>query len=167
MLPSFLASERTGVEVELAEDKLVDPTLDILSSLEGNSLWVRNILSHSRQAFIRFYGHFFPQKPLTDDVDFLELVKIFSSDPDPVPEFRHTATKAGVEVAMAMAHGELTNWEKVSSSYAKDDVGKAKSLKPFIKEVKKYSKTFLATTQPSKGYSSALPFPSTTHTEVP
>jgi hypothetical protein len=56
--------------------------------------------------------------------------------------------KTGVEVAMAMAmtHGERTNWEKVSSSYAKYDASKAKSLRISLKEAKKFSKVLIAMT---------------------
>lgn len=102
---------KTGVEVELDESQLVDLLLNSLSSLEGNSVRVQTLLTHSRRAFLRLQGHFFPHQPLAEDVDFLELIKKFSTDPDPVPEYRRAAMKTGVEVvmAMAMAHGERTN----------------------------------------------------------
>jgi hypothetical protein len=107
------------------------------------------LLALSHQAFSRLCGHVFPQQSLTDDVDFLELVKRFSIDPDAIPEYSRADTSVGVIVAMTMAmpHGECTNWEKVRSYYTNDNDGKAISLKPFIKEAKKFSKILVATIQ--------------------
>lgn len=165
--------KRTGADLGLDENAPEDPVLGELAAVEGNIIEVRSLLSHSWRTFLHLHGHFFPTKPLSADVSFLNLVKIFSADPNPTSEFRWSITKSGIEVTMAMAiaHGENVDWGMVSSSFAKDEAGKVKPLKSFYKEAKKYSKVFLATTQPTsspaKGALALQPSASATASEVP
>ena len=113
----------------LDEDK-VDPTLDALKLLEGNSIYCRNVINNCRKVVARLHGHVFPTEKLAEDYDLLELVHRFAATVDPFINYRRSQRQSGVEVAMPtlMAHGEPVNWKKVSSSYPKDATGTKKDL---------------------------------------
>ena len=64
-------------------------------------------------------------------------------------------------MAMAMAHGEVVDWDKVSSSHTVDRAGQPMSLVPFLKNAKKFSKKMIALVHPR-----STPSASATPTEV-
>ena len=145
----FPGTEVTDYSLQLGKDYEVDPLLDSLSVLEGNSVRARNLLTRSRRAFKRFHGHLFLKEKIPEEFD--ELVGLFNGEPDPMLEYRRSLTKTGSEVsmAMAMAHDAKVDWEKVSSSFPIDDAGQQVALKPFFKKAKKYSKLLVALTEVS------------------
>ena len=112
----------------MPEDQKTDPLLDSLTILEVNSVRVRNVLVHARRAFKRLFGHFFPRQKEPEDL--LALADVFNAAEDPALNYRRAATKTGVEIsmAMAMAHGEAVDWDKVSSSHAVDRAGQLMAL---------------------------------------
>jgi hypothetical protein len=120
----------------MPEDQKTDPLLDSLTMLEANSVRVRNVLVYARRAFKHLFGHFFPIQKEPEDL--LALANAFNAPEDPVINYHRAATKTGVEISMAMAmvHGEVVDWDKVSSSHAVDKAGQPTSLVPFLKNAK-------------------------------
>jgi hypothetical protein len=102
------------------------------------------VLVHARRAFKRLFGHFFPRQKEPEDL--LALVDVFNAVEDPTLNYHRAATKTGVEIsmAMAMAHGEVVDWDKVSSSHAVDKAGQPTSLVPFLKNAKRLSKKMMS-----------------------
>jgi hypothetical protein len=151
-------------------DQRQDVLLDSLTILEANSVRVHNVLVRVRRFFSKFFGHFFPKKEAPEDL--LDLVSSFNDTPDPVFSYRWNATKSGLEVAMAMvmAHEETADWEKVSSLHAVDATGAPKSLVPFIRKARNFSKKMIPlvcpTEAPSKDSSAAAPASSSAPSKV-
>jgi hypothetical protein len=94
---------------------------------------------------------------------------------DPMLPLKRLSTKIGAKVtmALAMSHGENVDWDKVSSSMAKDDDLKDVSIKAFLEEAKKYSSKMTALILPDDAPStsaapsaSAMPAAATTPAEV-
>jgi hypothetical protein len=83
---------------------------------------------------------------------------------DPVLNYRRAATKTGVEIvmALAMAQGEAVDWDKDSSSHVVDSAGQPKSMVPFLKNAKKFSKKMISLVHPISS-----PPASTVPSEVP
>jgi hypothetical protein len=71
---------------------------------------------------------------------------------------------------MVMAHEEVVNWEKVSSSHDTDAAGAPKSLVPFIRKARAFSKRTIPlecpTEAPPKDPSAAAPSSSSAPSEV-
>jgi hypothetical protein len=129
--------------------------------LEANSVPVRNVLVHACRAFTRLFRHFFLKQK--QPKDFLALADVFNAQEDPALNYRRAATKTGVEIvmAMAMAHSETVDWDKVSSSDVVDRTSQPMSLVPFLKNAEKFSKKMIALVHPS-----STPSASATPTEV-
>lgn len=126
-------TKKVGTAYQMPADQCKDLLLDSLTILEVNSVRVCNVLVRARRAFSRFFGHLFPKQK------------------DPVLAYHRSATKSGLQVAMAMvmAHDEVIDWEKVRSSHATKVVGAPKSLAPFIRKVKVFSKKMIPLVQPT------------------
>ncbi|KAM0887225.1 hypothetical protein ACQ4PT_029181 [Festuca glaucescens] len=144
-----LEVEKIGDSYEMPEDQKTDPLLDLLTMLEANNVRVRNMLVHARRAFTRLFGHFFLRQKQPEDL--LALADVFNAQEDPVLNYRRATTKTGMEIVMAiaMAHGEVVDWDKVSSSHAVDKAGQPMSLVPFLKNAKKFSKKMISLVHPT------------------
>jgi hypothetical protein len=164
------------VEVFAIKDgKEIDPLLDAVGVLEATYDLARDIISHTRRLCSRLFGMFFPKKKKEMSEHLGKLVDKLDTPEDPTLSLKRFSTEIGAKVtmALAMAHGEEVNWDKVSSSMAKDEDGKDVIMKTFLDEAKKYSpkmtaliipdKTPLASATPSY---SATPAAGTTHAEV-
>jgi hypothetical protein len=152
----------------LLDHEKIDPMLDALKLMEGNNIYGRNMIYNCRKAVTRLHGHIFPTKKLVEGYDLLELVKSFSGSVYPFINYRRSQRQSGVEVAMVtlMAHDELVNWKKVSSS--KDAAGKrVLLLSPRRSEVLRSSGAFVAMMQPTRGASSSVVVAPSTGTPAP
>jgi hypothetical protein len=65
-----------------------------------------------------FVGLWPKQKADVENADLMKLVKAFDTPEDPILLMKGRSVKRGAEgaIALAYAHGEEVNWEKVSSS---------------------------------------------------
>ncbi|KAM0904346.1 hypothetical protein ACQ4PT_018060 [Festuca glaucescens] len=88
----------TDYSLQLGKDHEVDPLLDSLSILEGNSVRARNLLTRSCRAFKHLHGHVFPKEKVPEDFD--ELVGLFNGEPDPMLEHHRATTKTGSETTI-------------------------------------------------------------------
>ncbi|KAM0906277.1 hypothetical protein ACQ4PT_016849 [Festuca glaucescens] len=104
--------KKVGDSYEMPEDQRTDPLLDSVTILEANSVRVCNVLVRARRAFKRLFGNFFPKQKEPEDI--LDLADVFNAEQDEALDYRRAATKTGVEVAMATAHGENVKWDKPS-----------------------------------------------------
>jgi hypothetical protein len=143
--------------------------------LEANCTLAIDILSRTRNVCSRLFGIFFPKKKKIMPEHLGRLVDTFDTPEDPTLLLKRSSTEIGAKVTMAltMSHGENVDWDKVSSSMAKDDNRKVLSIKAFLEEAKKYyskmTALILLDDVPSTSVapsSSATPAPAATHAEV-
>jgi hypothetical protein len=107
------------------------------------------MLVHAHRDFKRLFRHFFRRQKEPEDL--LALADIFNAVEDPALNYRRAARKTGVEISMpmAMAHGEVVDWDKVSSSHAVYKAGQLTSLVPFLKNAKRFSKKMISLVHPT------------------
>jgi hypothetical protein len=134
-----------------------------------------DILPRTRQLCGCLFEIFFPKKNKEMPEHLGKLVDKLDTPEDPTLPLKRFSTYIGAKVTMALAvaHVKEVNWDKVSSSMAKDEDGKDVVMKAFLDETKKYSSkmttliilddTPLASATPS---ASATPAAATTHAEV-
>jgi hypothetical protein len=84
-----------------------------------------------------FIGLWPKQRAEMPDNDLRKLVKAFDTSNNPILLMKGRSVKRGVEgaIALAYAHGEEVNWEKVSSSPGRP----LSELKVFFEKAKKYA----------------------------
>jgi hypothetical protein len=149
--------------------------LDDVGVLEATYDLVRDILSRTRKICGCLFSIFFLKKKKEMPEHLGKLVKKLDSPEDPTLSLKWFSMEIGAKVtmALAMAHGEEVNWNKVISSMAKDEAAKDVVMKHFLDEAKKYSSkmmaliipddTPLASATPS---ATATPEAATTHANV-
>ena len=105
------AAEKLGEKIALDKGKVEDPLLDSLTILEKNCALARNCFVYARQAFNRFFKHFFLKDTALDS--FRALAQKFNGEKDLMLAYHRAATKTGVEtlVALAMASDQAVDWD--------------------------------------------------------
>jgi hypothetical protein len=83
------------------------------------------------------------------------LVDAFNTIEDPVRVMKLISIKRGVKgaIALAQAHGEVVNWEKVGSSHARP----LSEMLEFFKKAKQYAPNIVSLISPSAASSSSMP----------
>jgi hypothetical protein len=112
-----------GEVFSIQEGKEVDPLLDVVGVLEANRAPARDILSRTCNVCSRLLGIFFPKKRKGMSKHLGKLVKMLNTPKDTTLLLKRSSTEISAKVTMvlAMSHGEKVDWDKVSSSMAKDD----------------------------------------------
>jgi hypothetical protein len=98
----------------------------------------------------------FPKKKNEIPTDNLRrLVESFDTIEDPVRAMKLISIKRGVEgaIALAQAHGEVVNKEKVGSSHARP----LSKMLEFFKKAKKYAPNIVSLISPSAASSTSAP----------
>jgi hypothetical protein len=123
-----------------------DPLLAAVSLLEANWISVREIFEFVNHMLTRIFVGLWPKKK-TNVLDLKDLAKAFDTDEDPILTMKGLSLKRGAEgaIALAYAHGEEVNWEKVCSSPGHPRL----ELKPFFEKVKKYAPGIVSMISPS------------------
>jgi hypothetical protein len=106
--------------------------------LESNWKLVQNILLRVRHVLIRLFLGLFPKKKSEIPADNLRrLVEAFDTIEDPVRAMKLILIKRGVEgaIALAQAHGEVVDGEKVGSSHVRPLL----EMLEFFKKAKQYA----------------------------
>jgi hypothetical protein len=87
--------------------------------LEANWISIQEIFELASRALTRIFVGLWPkQRAEVLETDLKKLVKAFDTPDDPILLMKGRSIKRGAEgaIALAYAHGEEVDWEKVSSS---------------------------------------------------
>jgi hypothetical protein len=107
-----------------------------------------------------FIGLWPKQRAEVPETDLKKLAKVLDTPDDPILLMKGRSMKRGAEgaIALAYAHGEEVNWEKVSSSRGRP----LSELRVFFEKVKKYAPGIVSIISPSAAsMTSATPVSST------
>jgi hypothetical protein len=132
-----------------------------INLLEANWISGQEIFELPSHVLMRIFVGLWPkQKAEVPDGDLKKLAKAFDTPDDPILLMKGRSVKRGAEgaIALAYAHGEEVDWEKVSSSR-----GRALSeLRVFFEKAKKYAPSIVSIISPSAASTtSATPVSST------
>jgi hypothetical protein len=129
--------------------------------LEANWISIQEIFELARRVLMRIFIGLWPkQNAEVPDGDLKKLAKAFDTPDDPILLMKGRSMKRGAEgaIALAYAHGEEVNWEKVSSSHGRP----LSELRVFFEKVKKYVPSIVSIMSPSAASTtSAMPVSST------
>jgi hypothetical protein len=124
--------------------------------LESNWKLVQNILQRVCHVLICLFIGLFPKKRNEIPADNLRrLVDAFDTIKDPIHAMKLILIKRGVEgaIALAQAHGEVVDWEKVGSSHAR----LLSEMLEFFKKAKQYEPKIVSLISPSAASSTSAP----------
>jgi hypothetical protein len=130
--------------------------LDTVGVLESNWRNVRNMLKKTRHVLPRLFVGLFPKKKKDMSTSNLrKLVEGFNTLEDPTLYLKLSSVRRGAEgtVALALSHGKVVDWEKVSSSHPRCP----KELKEFFSEEKKYAPNLVSLILPMPTSSTVVP----------
>jgi hypothetical protein len=129
--------------------------------LEANWISIREIFELASRVLTRnFIGLWPKQRAEVPETDLKKLAKAFDTPDDPILLMKGRSVKRGAEgaIALAYAHGEEVNWEKVSSSRGRP----LSELRVFFEKAKKYALGIVSIISPSAASTtSATPVSST------
>jgi hypothetical protein len=106
--------------------------------LESNWISIQEIFEPTNRVLTRIFIGLWPkQKADVPAADSKKLAKVFDTPKDPILLMKSRSVRRGVEgaIALAYAHGEEVDWEKVSSSHGRP----LSELRGFFEEAKKYA----------------------------
>jgi hypothetical protein len=91
-----------------------------INLLKANWISVQEIFELASRVLTRIFVGLWPkQRAEVPETDLKKLAKAFDTPDDPILLMKGRSVKRGAEgaIALAYAHGEEVNWEKVSSSH--------------------------------------------------
>jgi hypothetical protein len=109
-----------------------------VSLLEANWISIQEIFELASRMLTRtFIGLWPKQKADIENADLKKLAKAFDTPEEPILLIKGRSVKRGAEgaIALAYAHGEEVDWEKVSSSHGRP----LSELRGFFERAKKYA----------------------------
>jgi hypothetical protein len=129
--------------------------------LEANWISVQEIFELVSHVLTWIFVGLWPKKKSEmPNNDLKKLAKAFDTPNDPILLMKGRSLKRGAEgaIALAYAHGEEVNWEKVSSSRGRP----LSELKVFFEKAKRYAPGIVSIISPSMASTtSAMPVSST------
>jgi hypothetical protein len=129
--------------------------------LEANWISIQEIFELASRVLTRIFIGLWPkQKAEVPDGDVKKLSKAFDTPDNPILLMKGRSVKRGAEgaIALAYAHGEEVNWEKLSSSHGRPLL----ELWVFFEKAKKYAPGIVSIISPSAASTtSAMPVSST------
>jgi hypothetical protein len=135
--------------------------MDAVNLLEANWISIQEIFELASRVLMRIFVKLWPkQKAEVPNGDLKKLAKAFNTPDDPILLMKGRSMKRGAEgaIALACAHGEEVNWEKVSSSRGRP----LSELWVFYDKAKKYAPDIVSIISPSAASTtSATPVSST------
>jgi hypothetical protein len=124
--------------------------------LESNWKLVQNILQRVLHVLICLFPGLIPKKRNEIPADNLRrFIDAFDTIEDPVHAMKLILIKQGVEgaIALAQAHGEVVDGEKVGSSHARP----LSEMLEFFKKAKQYAPKIVSLISPSAASSTSAP----------
>jgi hypothetical protein len=116
--------------------------------LEPNWISVQEIFELASRVLTWIFIGLWPrQRAEVPETDLKKLAKAFDTPDDPILLMKGRSVKRGAEgaIALAYAHGEEVNWEKVSSSHGRP----LSELRVFFEKAKKYGPGIISIISPS------------------
>jgi hypothetical protein len=116
--------------------------------LEANWISIQDIFELASRVLTRIFVGLWPKrKAEVWDSDLKKLAKAFDTPDDPILLMKGHSVKRGAEgaIALAYAHGEEVNWEKVSSSRGRP----LSELWVFFEKAKNYAPGIVSIISPS------------------
>jgi hypothetical protein len=116
--------------------------------LEPNWISVQEIFELASRVLTQIFIGLWPkQRAEVPETDLKKLAKAFDTPDDPILLMKGRSMKRGAEgaIALAYAHGEEVNWEKVSSSHSRP----LSELRVFFEKAKKYGPSIISIISPS------------------
>jgi hypothetical protein len=124
--------------------------------LDANWISIHEIFELASRVLTQIFVRLWPkQKAEVPDVDLKKLAKAFDTPDDPILLMKGRSMKRGKEgaIALAYAHGEEVNWEKVSSSHG----WPLSELRSFFEKAKKYAPGIISIISPSAASLTSAP----------
>jgi hypothetical protein len=131
-----------------------------VSLLEANWFSIQEIFELASRVLTRIFIRLWPkQRADIENADLKKLVKAFDTPEDPILVMKGRSVKRGAEgaIALAYAHGEEVDWEKVSSFRGRP----LSELRGFFERAKKYAPGIMSIISPSAASSTSAPASST------
>jgi hypothetical protein len=125
-----------------------------------NWISIQEIFELASRVLTRIFIGLWPkQKAGVENADLKKLVKAFDTPEDPILLMKGHSVKRGAEgaIALAYAHGEEVDWEKVSSFRGRP----LSKLRGFFERAKKYAPGIVSIISPSVAASTSTPVSST------
>jgi hypothetical protein len=161
----FVFVESTGVSLAPLQPDDEDPLMAAVNLLESNWISIQEILELAGRVLTRiFIGLWSKKRVDVPTADLKKLATAFDSAEDPILLMKSRSVKRGTEgaIALAYAHGEEVDWEKVSSSRGRP----LSELRGFFEKVKNYALGIVSIITPSAASSTSTPASSTPTTSV-
>jgi hypothetical protein len=130
-----------------------------VSLLEANWNSIQEIFELASRVLTRIFIGLWPkQKAGVENADLKKLVKAFDTPEDPILLLKGRSMKRGAEgaIALAYAHGEEIDWEKVTSFRG----WTLSELRGFFERAKKYAPGIVSIISPSAAASTSAPISS-------
>jgi hypothetical protein len=143
----FVFVENTRVSLAPLQPDDEDPLMAAVNLLESNWISIREILELARRVLTRIFFGLWPKKKAdVPTADLKTLAAAFDTTEDPILLMKSRSMKRGAEgaIALAYAHGEEVDWEKVSSSYVRP----LSELQGFFEKAKKYAPVIMSIITP-------------------
>jgi hypothetical protein len=131
-----------------------------VSLLEANWISVQEIFELASHMLTRIFISLWPkQRAGAENADLKKLVKAFDTLEDPILMMKGRSMKRGADgaIALAYAHGEEVDWEKVSSFRG----WPLSELRGFFERAKKYAPGIVSIILPSAAFLTSAPASST------
>jgi hypothetical protein len=116
--------------------------------LEANWISIQEIFELASRVLTRIFVGLWPkQRAEVLETDLKKLAKAFDTPDDPILLRKDHSVKQGAEgaIALAYAHGQEVDWEKVSSSRGRPHL----ELQVFFEKAKKYAPGIVSIISPS------------------
>jgi hypothetical protein len=143
----FVFVENTRVSLAPLQPDDEDPLMAVVNLLESNWISIREILELARHVLTRIFVGLWPKKKAdVPTADLKTLAAAFDTAEDPILLMKRRSVKRGAEgaIALAYAHGEEVDWEKVSSSCGRT----LSELRGFFEKAKKYASVIVSIITP-------------------
>jgi hypothetical protein len=147
--------EHTGIPSASAQ-RDDDSLMAAVSLLEANWISIQEIFEMASRVLTWIFIGLWPkQRAGVENADLKKLVEAFDTPEDPILMMKGRSMKRGAEgaIALAYAHGEEVDWEKVSSFHS----WPLSKLWGFFERAKKYAPGIVSIISPSAASSTSAP----------
>jgi hypothetical protein len=134
--------------------------------LEANWISIQEIFELASRALTRIFIGLWPkQRAEVPETNLKKLAKAFDTPDDPILLMKGRSMKRGAEgaIALAYAHGEEVDWEKLSSSHGQPLL----ELRVLFEKAKKYAPGIISIVSPLAASSTSAPASSTPASSAP
>jgi hypothetical protein len=161
----FVSVENIGVSLAPLQSDDEDPLMVAINLLESNWISIQEILELAGHMLTWIFIGLWPKKKAdVQPADLKKLAATFDTTEYLILLIKSRSVKRGAEgaIALAYAHGEEVDWEKVSSSHGRP----LSKLRGFFEKAKKYALGIVSIITPLAASLTSTPASSTPATSV-